>query len=158
MPYSNEYDAIPICRTHARMEPVWTPQILTRACVRQFCRLSHALSLPVRSHSKKSLCTGYLLSIISVSFLSDMYLLKSLGIWFIFILFFASQVVYYRCFLSLIPKIGTVKGKIHVLMAKRKVRNIVHLRSQSQSLLLSISHRVNNQLTNAPNKRMRRLQ
>ena len=26
MPYSNEYDAIPICRTHARTEPVRTPK------------------------------------------------------------------------------------------------------------------------------------
>ena len=26
MPYSNEYNAIPICRTHARTEPVRTPK------------------------------------------------------------------------------------------------------------------------------------
>ena len=35
------------CRTHARAEPMWTPQILTRACV---VARTHALSLPVRTH------------------------------------------------------------------------------------------------------------
>ena len=48
MPYSNEYDAIPICRTHGAC--VNTPNF--DACVRQFCRLSHALSLLVRSYPK----------------------------------------------------------------------------------------------------------
>ena len=47
MSYSNIYDAIPICRTHARTEPVRTPKFSTdESDKRQFCRLS----LPVRSH------------------------------------------------------------------------------------------------------------
>ena len=52
MPYSNKYDAIPICRTHARTEPVRTPKFSSdnASDKRQFCRLSLALSLPVRSH------------------------------------------------------------------------------------------------------------
>ena len=53
MPYSNEYDAIPICRTHARTEPVRTPKFSSdnASDKRQFCRLSLALSLPVRSQA-----------------------------------------------------------------------------------------------------------
>ena len=52
MSYSNIYDVIPICRTHARTEPVRTPKFLSdnASDKRQFCRLSLALSLPVRSH------------------------------------------------------------------------------------------------------------
>ena len=52
MSYSNEYDATPICRTHARTEPVRTPKFSSdnASDKRQFCRLSLALSLPVRSH------------------------------------------------------------------------------------------------------------
>ena len=54
MSYSNKYDAIPICRAHARTEPVCTPKFLSdnASDKRQFCRLSLALSLPVRSHPK----------------------------------------------------------------------------------------------------------
>ena len=49
MLYSNEYDAIPICRTHARTEPVRTPKFSSdhASDKRQFCRLSLALSLPI---------------------------------------------------------------------------------------------------------------
>ena len=52
MSYSNIYDAIPICRTHARTEPVRAPKFSSdnASDKRQFCRLSLALSLPVRSH------------------------------------------------------------------------------------------------------------
>ena len=54
MSYFNEYDAIPICRMHARTEPVRTPKFSSgnASDKRQFCRLSLALSLPVRSHPK----------------------------------------------------------------------------------------------------------
>ena len=53
MSYSNIYDAIPICRTHARTEPVRTPKfsIDNASDKRQFCR-THALSLPARSYPK----------------------------------------------------------------------------------------------------------
>ena len=52
MSYSNIYDVIPICRTHARTEPVRTPKFSSdnASDKRQLCRLSLALSLPVRSH------------------------------------------------------------------------------------------------------------
>ena len=57
MSYSNIYDAIPICRTHARTEPVRTPKFSSdnASDKRQFCHLSLALSLPVRSHLKTEL-------------------------------------------------------------------------------------------------------
>ena len=61
MSYSNKYDAIfqwIWCHTylsHARTEPVRTPKFSSdnASDKRQFYRLSHALSLPVRSHPKQ---------------------------------------------------------------------------------------------------------
>ena len=61
MSYSNIYDAIPIL-SHARTEPVRTPKFSSdnASDKRQFCRLSLALSLPVRSHPKTDVIDPFL--------------------------------------------------------------------------------------------------
>ena len=61
IPYSNEYDAIPICRTHARTEPVRTPKFSSdNACDKIVACRTHALSLPLRSHPKVLISNAYL--------------------------------------------------------------------------------------------------
>ena len=60
MLYSNIYDAIPIRRTHARN--LYTPKFSrdNASDKRQFCRLSLALSLPVRSHPYTETVTEFI--------------------------------------------------------------------------------------------------
>ena len=68
MLYSNIYDAI-LYLSHTRTEPVRAPKFSSANASdkRQFCRLSLALSLPVRSHPKTT-CNRMLNPIIFCKF------------------------------------------------------------------------------------------